>query len=162
MENVKFNAIDLRPLTRQEAARVADGKPGGQDSWAEGFPRGEDSAPCARMVAATVDPGPFGVYQIVPRSSGRVVGTAGFFGPPSELGEVTIGYGMVEAAWGNGYGTAAVAGLVEICRAHDGITAVNADTDLENIASQRVLEKNGFERVSTTDTRCYFTLSLVA
>ncbi|MCW3820532.1 GNAT family N-acetyltransferase [Micromonospora sp. DR5-3] len=162
MENLKIKAIDLRPLTRHEASRVAAGKPGGQDNWAEGFPRAEDSGPCARLVAATVDPGPFGVYLIVPRSSGQVVGSAGFYGPPSESGEVTIGYGMVESAWGNGYGTAAVAGLIEVCHAYSGVTTVNADTDLENIASQRVLEKNGFERVRATETHCYFALKLVA
>lgn len=161
MDNAKIRAMDLCPLTRSEAARVAAGEPDGPDDWAEGFPRGEDSGPCARMLAAPVDPGPFGVYRIVPRESGQVVGTAGFYGPPSKSGEVTIGYGMVKSAWGNGYGTAAVAGLIEVCRAHGGVTAINADTELTNIASQRVLEHNGFERVRATDTHCYFTLTLV-
>ena len=96
----------------------------------------------------------------MPRSHGRIIGTAGFFGPPDEAGEVTIGYGMVEPEWGQGYGTAAVAQLIEICRAHGGLSAINADTDLDNIGSQRVLEKNGFERVRSTETQHYFRLSL--
>jgi RimJ/RimL family protein N-acetyltransferase len=96
----------------------------------------------------------------VPLAGGRTVGTAGFHGPPDASGQVTIGYGMVESAWGRGYGTEAVAGLVEICRRHGGITAVNADTDLDNIASQRVLEKNGFERVRVTEDAYYFLLVL--
>ena len=161
MENSeKIKAIDLRLLTRREAARIAAAEPDEQDNWAEGFPRAEDSGPCARMLAAPVDPSPFGVYQIAPRESGRLVGSAGFYGPPSESGEVTIGYGMVESAWGNGYATAAVAGLIEVCRAHGGVSAVNADTELDNIASQRVLENNGFEKVRSTETHHYFTLKL--
>ncbi len=161
MENAKIDAIDLRPLTRSEAERIAAGKPGEQDNWAEGFPRAEDSGPCARMLAAPRDPSPFGVYRIAPPDSG-MVGSAGFYGPPSASGEVTIGYGMVESAWGNGYATAAVAGLIEVCRAHGGVSVVNADTELANIASQRVLENNGFEKVRSTETHLYFTLKLTS
>lgn len=135
------------------------GQPGDQDSWADGFPREDDSGPAAALVRAPADPGPFGSYLIVPRKHGQTIGTAGFFGPPDESGEVTIGYGMVEPEWGNGYATAAVAGLVGVCR-ENGVTAINADTDVGNIASQRVLEKNGFARVRTTGQSCYFRLPI--
>ena len=139
---------------------VAAEKPGNSDRWAEGFPRGEDRAPCARLANAAQDPGPFGVYRIVPLTHGLTIGTAGFFGPPDASGEVTVGYGMVEPERGKGYGTEAVAALIEVCRAHAGVAAINADTDLDNIASQRVLEKNGFQRVRTTEELCYYTLHL--
>ena len=162
MDDAPVKTIDLLPLSRQEAGRVASGKPGDQDDWAEGFPREDDSGPAAGVAAAPTDPAPFGVYLIVPLSHGRTVGSAGFYGPPDRTGQVTIGYGMVDAEWGRGYGTEAVAGLVRICRAHGGVTAVNADTDRGNLASQRVLEKNGFVRVRTTDDHCFFRLSLVS
>jgi RimJ/RimL family protein N-acetyltransferase len=158
MENA---AIELIPMTKDQAARVAAAKPGDQDSWAEGFPREDDTGPAAVLLRAHPDPAPFGVYLLVPRNHGRTIGTAGFFGPPDESGEVTIGYGMVEPEWGQGYGTVAVARLVEICRQHGGITAVNADTDPDNIASQRVLEKNGFGRVRPAEqSHFYFRLPL--
>jgi RimJ/RimL family protein N-acetyltransferase len=162
MTDADTKRLDLKQVSRQEAARIAAGQPGPEDQWAEGFPREDDSDPAAGLAAAAQDPAPFGVYALVPRSHGRTIGTAGFFGPPDPAGEVTIGYGMVEPEWGQGYGTAAVAGLVEICRAHGGISVVNADTDLDNIGSQRVLEKNGFERVRTTATQHYFRLVLKA
>lgn len=152
--------IDIRPLGREEAGRIADANPGPEDSWAEGFPREDDAGPTGALAGAAVDPAPFGVYALVPREHGRIIGTAGFFGPPDAAGEVTIGYGMVEPEWGQGYGTQAVSGLIEVCRAHGGISAVNADTDLDNIGSQRVLEKNGFERVRSTEELHYYLLRL--
>ena len=154
-------AIDLRPIGVEEAARIAAGTPGPDDHWAEGFPREDDAGPAKGIAAAGTDPGPFGVYALVPRAHSRVIGTAGFFGPPDAAGEVTIGYGMVEPEWGQGYGTQAVAALVAISREH-GVTAVNADTDLDNIGSQRVLEKNGFEKIRTSDSLHYYVLRLDA
>jgi RimJ/RimL family protein N-acetyltransferase len=160
MNTSRTKTIDLLPLSIEEAARIAAGEPDEQDYWAEGFPREDDSMPASAYASATADTGPFGSYRIVPLADGRTVGTAGFYGPPDESGQVTIGYGMVESARGRGYGTEAVAGLVEVCRRHGGVTAVNADTDLDNIASQRVLEKNGFERVRVTEDALYFLLVL--
>lgn len=152
--------VDLLLIDRQEAARLASRTPGPEDRWAEGFPREDDSGPAARVAAAAVDLGPFGVYKLVARKHGRAIGTAGFYSPPDPSGEVTIGYGMVESEWGQGYGTAAVADLVEVCRAHREVTVINADTDLDNIGSQRVLEKNGFRRVRSTGKQHFYALDL--
>lgn len=162
MENSPVKTIDLLLFSKAEAANVVAGKPGDGERWAEGFPREDDSQPCASLVDAAEDPGSFGCYRIVPLAHGLTIGTAGFYGPPDASGEVTIGYGMVEPEWGNGYGTEAVAGLIEVCRAHGGVKAVNADTELDNIGSQRVLEKNGFERVRDTEELCYYVLRLSA
>jgi RimJ/RimL family protein N-acetyltransferase len=96
----------------------------------------------------------------VVRAHGQTIGTAGFYGPPGEDGQVTIGYGLVGHEWGNGYGTEAVASLIEVCRSTGGASTIVADTDLDNIASRRVLEKNGFEQVRTTGESCYFELKL--
>jgi RimJ/RimL family protein N-acetyltransferase len=161
MTDAQTTTVDLIPLTRDEAGRIAKREPAPEDRWAEGFPREDDAGPAARQAEASVDPTPFGSYLLVPRAHGRSVGTAGFYGPPDAAGEVTIGYGMVEPEWGRGYGTQAVAGLIEICREH-GVTAINADTDLDNVGSQRVLEKNGFELVRTTQAQHFYLLRLKA
>jgi RimJ/RimL family protein N-acetyltransferase len=156
------NGVDLLLLSKQEARRIAARAPSAEDRWAEGFPREEDRGPAARVAAATTDPGAFGVYKLVARTHGRVIGTAGFFGPPDTSGEVTIGYGMVEPEWGRGYGTEAVAGLVAICRTHGGVTVINADTNLDNVGSQRVLEKNGFQELRSSGTLRYYAMRLAS
>jgi RimJ/RimL family protein N-acetyltransferase len=157
---VPLRTIDLVAITQDEAARICAATPGENDRWADGFPREDDVDPCAGLAAATEDPTPFGSYRIVPQVHGLTIGTAGFFGPPHPSGEVTIGYGMVEAERGKGYGTEVVAGLIEVCRRDARVRTVNADTDLDNVASQRVLEKNGFQLVRTSEQLCYFMLDL--
>ena len=161
MSDTSTKTIELRPLGRPEAERIAGRKPAEQDDWAEGFPREDDCGPAIGLLGSA-DLGPFGVYLIVPLSHGRTVGTAGFYGPPDAYGQVTIGYGMVESEWGRGYGTGAVAGMLAVCRAHGGVAAVNADTDPDNVGSQRVLEKNGFALVRTTETQRFYRLNLVS
>jgi RimJ/RimL family protein N-acetyltransferase len=152
--------IELIAMSGDEAARVVAGAPGDTDNWAAGFPRQDDRDGSAALAAAAADPGPYGNYRIVVRAHGQTIGTAGFYGPPDEAGQVTIGYGLVDQEWGNGYGTEAVAGLIEICRRNRGVSTIVADTDLDNIASRRVLEKNGFGHVRTTAESCYFELKL--
>jgi RimJ/RimL family protein N-acetyltransferase len=154
------STIELIAMSGDEAARIVAGTPADGDNWAEGFPRQDDRDGAAGLASAVSDPAPFGSYRIVAPVSGQTIGTAGFYGPPDESGQVTIGYGLVDQEWGKGYGTDAVTGLIEICRGDGAVTAILADTELDNIASQRVLEKNGFDRVRATEEYCYFKLKL--
>ncbi|MEN6335959.1 MAG: GNAT family N-acetyltransferase [Phycisphaerales bacterium] len=78
-------------------------------------------------------------------SLGLIVGSGCFKGAPV-LNQVEIGYGVAEAHEGKGYASAGVARMVEEAFAHGGINAVIAETSVNNPASQRVLEKNGFTR----------------
>ena len=59
-------------------------------------------------------------------------------------GSVEIGYGISEAYEGNGYGTEAVLAVVHWAIEQKEVTRIEAETEPENIASQRVLEKCGF------------------
>ena len=59
-------------------------------------------------------------------------------------GSVEIGYGISEAYEGNGYGTEAVLVVVHWAIEQKEVTRIEAETEPENIASQRVLEKCGF------------------
>ncbi len=63
--------------------------------------------------------------------------------------EVRLGYLLAEAAWGRGFASELVAGFVTWCRGHPPI-AIVAGVVRENVASARVLIKNGFARVPTT------------
>jgi aminoglycoside 6'-N-acetyltransferase len=60
--------------------------------------------------------------------------------------DVGIDYAVGDASRvGRGVGTALIAELVRLVRAHHPRAAVLADPDERNVASRRVLEKNGFE-----------------
>ena len=57
-----------------------------------------------------------------------------------------IGIGLVPSARGKGFGTRAQRMLVDYLFAHTPAHRIEADTEAENIAEQRALEKAGFAR----------------
>ena len=59
-------------------------------------------------------------------------------------GTVEIGYGINPEFWGKGYATEAVKAAVQWALRQPGVKRVEAETDPDNKASQRVLEKTGF------------------
>lgn len=60
-----------------------------------------------------------------------------------------IGYGINDAFQGRGYATEAIQLSIEWAFSHLGVEAVEAETDPNNIASQKVLSKCGFEATGT-------------
>lgn len=80
---------------------------------------------------------------IIELKDGTYIGDLCFKGIDSK-GVTEIGYGISEEYQGRGYATEAVKAVVEWAFRQSGITAVEAETDPENRASQRVLEKCGF------------------
>lgn len=60
-----------------------------------------------------------------------------------------IGYGINDEFQGKGYATEAVKLALEWAFNHSGVEAVEAETNLNNIASQKVLEKCGFKATGT-------------
>ncbi len=77
----------------------------------------------------------------------EVVGLCGFKALPSGDGEIEIGYGVAASRRRRGHATAAVGAVIEAARNDPAIRTVIALTALGNVASQRVLDRNGFERV---------------
>jgi RimJ/RimL family protein N-acetyltransferase len=74
----------------------------------------------------------------------RAIGFVGVVQPHKDA-EIEVGYVLERAAWGRGYASAALAlRLAALPR------PIVAYTDPANVASQRVLLRNGFERVATT------------
>jgi len=63
-------------------------------------------------------------------------------------GEVKIGYGIAPAHHGRGIATRAIAELVRWARRDSRVTRITAETSVDNIASQRVLERNAFTVVA--------------
>jgi ribosomal-protein-alanine N-acetyltransferase len=62
----------------------------------------------------------------------------------SSNGTVEIGYGLLPEHWGKGYATEAVKAMVEWASKQPGVKDIEAETEENNIPSQRVLQKTGF------------------
>ncbi len=91
-----------------------------------------------RAIAADFTPS---AWMIV--DGDEVVGLCSIIRPP-ESGELHIGYGVAPSREGRGMATAAVAELLDWARSDPRVKSVSAETAVDNVASQRVLERNGF------------------
>lgn len=161
MSDLLTDRLGLHLLTVEEGRRIVDVTPDATDSWAEDFPMQDDRDGVKGFLGAADaghDAGPFGCYRI--DRDGAAIGTIGFYGPPDEDGQVMFGYGLVPAARGAGYATEAVAALVAMCRAHEAVRVMVADTEVSNTASQRVLDKTGFALVKEEGGMYYYRLEV--
>ena len=80
---------------------------------------------------------------MIENKDGAHVGDLSFKGLGAD-GCAEIGYGIDEEFRGKGYATEAVAAAVSWALDQPGVTRVEAETEPDNKASQRVLEKCGF------------------
>jgi ribosomal-protein-alanine N-acetyltransferase len=87
-----------------------------------------------------------------------IVGSFIFKGGPSANGEIEIGYGTEPAFFGKGYMTEAVAGVVLWAENNTEINALIAETEKNNIASQKVLINNNFIQSSTNEEMIWWKL----
>lgn len=88
----------------------------------------------------------FGVWVIVERATGTVVGDAGFHGPP-DAGVVEIGYSVVPDRRRRGYASEAATALSRWALRRPEVRAVVASCAATNVGSIRTLERSGFTRV---------------
>ncbi|OIH94004.1 MULTISPECIES: GNAT family N-acetyltransferase [unclassified Curtobacterium] len=137
------DTVALERITPALARRilVRDERP--DDAWHAEYPLADELDPL-RTLAGSSSPDPdFTMYVVRRAVDGVAVGGLGFFGPPDADGRVEFGYGLVAAARGAGIATAAVA-LALAHAGRRGARTAAADTEADNAASRRVLEKNGF------------------
>lgn len=80
---------------------------------------------------------------MIERKDGTHVGDLSFKGL-GEDGSVEIGYGILEEFRNSGYATEAVTAASDWASKQPGVSRVEAETEPDNAASQRVLEKCGF------------------
>ena len=88
---------------------------------------------------------------VVRKSDGEAVGLVMLFEAPSTEDEgasdVRLGYLLAEAVWGQGVASELVEGLVGWCRGEEGLATITGGVALDNPASARLLEKNGFSEI---------------
>lgn len=83
-------------------------------------------------------------WIIVHRELNLTIGGLGVTGPPDADGQTLIGYFIDRKFEGQQYTTEAVGCFLDWIFEQPGVKAVLADTPAEHLASQRVLQKNGF------------------
>ncbi len=81
-------------------------------------------------------------------SPDRFCGLAEIYGYRAPLRKASVGYRLLREEWGKGIATEALGILVRELLENRGIELITASTMVENRASARVLEKNGFTLVA--------------
>ncbi|WP_235455887.1 GNAT family N-acetyltransferase [Streptomyces olivochromogenes] len=144
----------LRPAAARDLRLGGDGG----FEWIDGGPyQGTRDAAEFMMKAyeAGVHRPEFGVFALVRRQDGRSVGGMGFHSAPDEDGRVEIGYDLVESARGQGYATEALRALAHWALARDDVQALFATVERDNTASQAVVTRAGFKKVSEEEEFAY-------
>lgn len=90
----------------------------------------------------------WGVWFVVNKEQGKVIGDIGFKGKPDEGKVVEIGYGMLPAFQNKGYATEAVTGLIKWAFSSGKVQKVTAECSKTNVPSIKVLEKLGMKQIS--------------
>jgi RimJ/RimL family protein N-acetyltransferase len=167
-DRVVAERVELRRVPVALARLLADPEadaPGSQ-SWARGFP-----LPGTRVAARNVveqaeaagdggdggdgagdrGDGQWGMFQIVLRETGEVIGDIGFHGPPDGTGTVEIGYGIVEQYRGRGLASESAVAICGLAWSRPEVTRIIARTEMSNAASAGVLRHAGFREDGLAD-----------
>ncbi len=85
-------------------------------------------------------------YAIVARETGRMIGTIGFMWVNYEHKSAEVGYSLAFDCWNKGYATEALIAVLDYAFRTLRLNRVEAQHDVENPASGRVMEKAGMQR----------------
>lgn len=132
---IETERLTLRVMTREEMTALIDSAPCEElrQAYSEMLQGALSSPDAWRWNAA---------WKITLKDGTRV-GDFSFKGLNPD-GSVEIGYGIDEEFQGNGYATEAVGAATRWAASEPGVTRVEAETEPDNGASQRVLVKCGF------------------
>ncbi|MES2555884.1 MAG: GNAT family N-acetyltransferase [Bacteroidota bacterium] len=83
-------------------------------------------------------------WTVIHKEQQVMVADICFKGKPNANGEIEIGYGTYHDFQQLGFMTEAVGGIIDWAFQQDAVNVILAETDPENSASHRILEKNNF------------------
>jgi ribosomal-protein-alanine N-acetyltransferase len=142
--------MELRPLPAQAAASLPEDRKGASRIIGATLPAEWPQPDLLDVLPlqAAAPPGEecFGVWVMIERDSGSVVGDIGFVGPPDESGSVEVGYSVIPDRRRRGYATEAARAIVEWALSQPGVEMIVAGCDSDNAPSIRTLERLGFRR----------------
>jgi [ribosomal protein S5]-alanine N-acetyltransferase len=146
-EIIETHRLILRPPRPQDAFVMferwaTDPKVTYYLTWRPHSSLEQSQAFVARAIAAWTDEMRF-PYMIAQKENGEVMG---MIDPRLEGTKVGIGYVIGCAYWGKGYMPEATSAVIDWAFQQSSIYRVYATTDVENRASQRMLEKVGMQR----------------
>jgi ribosomal-protein-alanine N-acetyltransferase len=84
------------------------------------------------------------LFGMEEKSTGLHLGTIGFWRTKPEHFRAELGYMLRKSHWGKGLVSEAIAEIVRYTFAQTNLHSIEAEIDPKNLASARVLEKNGF------------------
>lgn len=149
--------LSLRRLTPTEVRTAIDGGHLPATVVAGGYPLDSTLLALAAQIAAKGElAARFGHFQVVLRARDEVIGDVAFYGPPDELGEATIVFGIVPSERGRGYATEAVARLVQWALEQPEIRCLRAEMDPANHAAAHVVRAAGMIHTGDHDGRRHF------
>ena len=139
--------------------------------WTEDLPQLEQELDCryqaepmkgifleivrGQLAATEADPEhyPWHSFWLMIRKTDRIVlGSADFKDVPDENGISELGYGIGPAFEHHGYTTEAARALCAWALAQPGVKHLSAETDLDGSASQRILQRLGFQEIQRAET----------
>jgi RimJ/RimL family protein N-acetyltransferase len=91
-------------------------------------------------------PGQWYQVAIALRDTGALIGDMGLGIDSNDPRQGEVGYTLAREEWGNGYGSEAVAALIDYAFSVLGMTRIRAICDTRNTASARLMEKVGMRR----------------
>ncbi len=150
--SVATERLHLRPVAAGDAGALGPvfAKP---EVWRYPFGRGfsaEETAAFVEHQAAAWAADGLGVWVVVVRGTGEVIGYAGLSVPtflPEILPAVEVGWRLDPAHWGRGYATEAARAALDEAFSTLGLASVCSIPQAENLASVRVAERLGLRLV---------------
>lgn len=101
----------------------------------------------AAQVRASADDAIWVTRIIVDAQTGAIVGRAGFHGPPDENGMIEVSYSIDPLCRRRGHARAALKIMLDVAAGDARVKVVRASISPTNVASMRVVTKNGFKKV---------------
>ncbi|MBN1184608.1 MAG: GNAT family N-acetyltransferase [Bacteroidales bacterium] len=112
------------------------------------------------IVDTTKDSDFYTMWIVIEKVKKTIIGGICFHGEPDDNGEVEIGYGTDFSYRNKGFMTETIAGLISWIRKNKNVKAIKAETEIENISSLKVLEKNNFKVIQQIDKTVILRLAL--
>jgi len=98
------------------------------------------------------------LWAIIHKKNNVVIGDIGFKGAPTASGLIEVGYGIYLEYRNKGYMSEALNVLTEWAFGIPEVKIILAETDRNNLPSQRTLAKNNFTPFAETDTMYWWRL----